>query len=292
MVIVGLMGGLGNQMFQYAAGRAVAHRNRTPLKLDISAFEQDPLRSYRLHHFNIVESIATPDEVARLTKRGRGLWNRISHRLERYLLPLYKQSVFAQRFDYFDPDILRVRGNVYLVGYWQSEKHFKDIEQIIRQDFTLRHAPDAGNQRLIRIMTNTNSVSLHIRRGDYVSNPVTYRYHGVCSLDHYRAAVARLTQTVKRPHFFIFSDDMEWAQQNLKLDYPVTYVTHNGVERDYADLRLMSQCKHHIIANSAFSWWGAWLCTYPPKIVIAPQKWFNKANCDTRDLTPASWIRL
>ena len=292
MVIVRLMGGLGNQMFQYAAGRAVAHRNRTPLKLDISAFEQDPLRSYRLHHFNIVESIATPDEVAHLTKRGSGIWKRISRRVERYLLPPYRRSVFAQRFDHFDPDILRLRGNVYLIGYWQSEKYFKDIAHIIRQDFTFRHTADPENQKLARIIANTNSVSLHIRRGDYVSNPITYQYHGVCSLDYYRAAVARLTQTVKRPHFFVFSDDMEWAQQNLKPDYPVTYVTHNGVERDYEDLRLMSQCKHHIIANSAFSWWGPWLCTYPPKIVIAPQKWFNKADRDTSDLIPASWIRV
>ena len=292
MVIVQLVGGLGNQFFQYATGRAVAHRNRTPLKLDISAFDQDPLRSYRLHHFNIVESIATPDEVAHLTKRGSGIWKRISRRVERYLLPPYRRSVFAQRFDHFDPDILRLRGNVYLIGYWQSEKYFKDIAHIIRQDFTFRHTPDTENQKLARIIANTNSVSLHIRRGDYVSNPITYQYHGVCSLDYYRAAVARLTQTVKRPHFFVFSDDMEWAQQNLKPDYPVTYVTHNGVERDYEDLRLMSQCKHHIIANSAFSWWGAWLCTRPGKLVIAPRKWFNKADCDTSDLIPASWSRV
>ena len=290
MIIVRLIGGLGNQMFQYAAGRAVAHRNRTQLKLDVSALERDAARSYRLHHFNIAASIATPDELARFTKRD--LWSRISRRIERYLLPPYKRSVFAQRFDHFVPDILRVRGNVYLVGYWQSGKYFKDIEQIIRQDFTLRHAPDAENQKLARIIANTNSASLHIRRGDYVSNPVTYQYHGVCSLDYYRAAIETLTQTVKRPHFFVFSDDIEWARQNLRLDYPVTFVTHNGVEKDYEDLRLMSQCKHHVIANSAFSWWGAWLCTYPPKIVIAPQKWFNKADRDTSDLIPASWIRV
>jgi len=290
MVIVRLMGGLGNQMFQYAAGRAVAYRNRTQLKLDLSYFDQNPRRSYKLHHFNIAESIATPDEVTHFTRRD--LWSRISHLIERYLLPSYKRSVFAERFFHFDPNVLRLRGNVYLIGYWQSEKYFKDIEQIIRQDFTFKHAPDTENQRLAHIIANTNSVSLHIRRGDYISNPVTYQYHGVCSLDYYRAAIETLTQAIGQPHFFVFSDNMAWAQQNLKLDYPVTFVTHNGAERDYEDLRLMSQCKHHIIANSTFSWWGAWLCAYPSKIVIAPKKWFSGANHDTKDLIPESWWRI
>ena len=290
MVIVCLMGGLGNQMFQYAAGRAIAHRNQTQLKLDVSALERDAARSYRLHRFNIVESVATPDELARFTKRD--LWGRISRRAERYLLPPYRRSVFAQRFDHFDPDILRLRGSVYLTGYWQSEKYFKDIEQIIRQDFTFRHPPDTENQKLARMIANTNSVSLHIRRGDYISNPDAYEVLGVCSLAYYQAATEELTHTIKQPHFFVFSDDMEWVCQNLRLDYPTTYVTHNGIEKDYEDLCLMSQCKHHIIANSAFSWWGAWLCTYPAKIVIAPEKWFNKADYDTRDLIPAAWIRI
>ena len=292
MVIVRLMGGLGNQMFQYAAGRAVAHRNRTPLKLDISAFEQDPLRSYRLHHFNIVESIATPDEVAHLTKRGSGIWKRISRRVERYLLPPYRRSVFAQRFDHFDPDILRLRGNVYLAGYWQSEKYFKDIEHIIRQDFTFRHTADPENQRLARIIANTNSVSLHIRRGDYVSNPRFFRKFGVCSLEYYQSAVAKMAEKVNDPHLFAFSDDIGWTRDNLRLQYPLTFVAHNDADKDYEDLRLMSQCKHHIAANSSFSWWGAWLCTHPQKTVITPLWWFNDPGRDTRDLVPEGWSRI
>lgn len=290
MVIVHLMGGLGNQIFQYAAGRAVAHRNRTQLKLDVSALERDAARSYRLHHFNIVESIATPDDVARFTKRD--FWGRISRRVERYLLPPYRRSVFAQRFDHFDPDILRLRGSVYLTGYWQSEKYFKDIEHLIRQDFTFRHPPDPENQKLARIIANTNSVSLHIRRGDYVSNPRFFRKFGVCSLEYYQNAVAKIAEKTSGPHFFVFSDDIDWARGNLRLQYPLTFVAHNGADKDYEDLRLMSLCRHHIIANSSFSWWGAWLCTYPPKIVIAPQKWFNKADCDTSDLIPGSWIQV
>jgi len=284
------MGGLGNQMFQYAAGRAVAHRNRMQLKLDVSALERDAARSYRLHHFNIVESIATPDEVARFTKRD--LWSRISRRVERYLLPPYRRSVFAQRFDHFDPDMLRVRGNVYLVGYWQSEKYFKDIEHIIRQDFTIQDAPDPESQKLARIIADTNSVSLHIRRGDYVSNPRFFRKFGVCSLEYYRSAVAEVAERVQDPHFFIFSDDIDWARDNLRLQYPAIFVAHNNADKDYEDLRLMSLCRHHIVANSSFSWWGAWLCTNPEKIVMAPKKWFKEPDRDTRDLIPDSWHRI
>jgi len=290
MVIVRLNGGLGNQMFQYATGRAVAHRNRTQVKLDVSALEQDAARSYRLHHFNIVESFATPDEVARFTKRD--LWSRISPRVERYLLPPYKRSVFAERFAHFDPDILRVRGSVYLTGYWQSEKYFKDIEQIIRQDFTLRHTADPDNQKLARIIANTNSVSLHIRRGDYVSNPTLFRKYGVCSLEYYQGAVVKVAEEVKDPHLFIFSDDIDWARDNLRLRHPLTFVAHNDADKDYEDLRLMSLCKHHIMANSSFSWWGAWLCTNPGKIVMAPKRWFKMPGRDTRDLIPDSWHRI
>ena len=111
-------------------------------------------------------------------------------------------------------------------------------------------------------------------------------------MDYYEAAVRELTAVVKQPHFFVFSDDLEWVRRNLRLDYPVAYMDHNGEDRDYEDLRLMSACKHHIIANSSFSWWGAWLCADPGQIVIAPKKWFNKSPSDTRDLIPDSWRRI
>ncbi len=290
MVIVRLMGGLGNQMFQYAAGRAVAHRNQAPLKLDVAAFERDAARSYRLHHFNIEASIVAPDDVVRFTKQD--LWSRILRRVERHLLPPSRRSMFVQRFDHFDPDILRLGGSVYLRGYWQSEKYFKDIEHIIRQDFTFRHAPDAENQGLARIIANANSVSLHIRRGDYVSNPRFFRKFGVCSLEYYQSAAAKVAEKVNDPHLFVFSDDIDWARDNLRLQYPLTLVAHNDADKDYEDLRLMSLCRHHIIANSSFSWWGAWLCTNPVKIVIAPKRWSNVPSWDTRDLIPDSWQRI
>ena len=292
MVIVRLVGGLGNQMFQYAAGRAVAYRHEVPLKLDISAFERYGLRTCRLHHLNIVESYATPAEVARLARSSQNRLVAKLYTIVERCLPYYKRSVFRQRYDHFDPDILRVSRSVYLTGYWQSEKYFKDIEEIIRREFTIRNDPDAVNQEMAAMINKSTSVSLHIRRGDYVSNPRIRQTHGVCSLDYYEAAVAKLMQFAKDPHFFVFSDDIEWAKQNLKLQYPLTFVSHNGPERDYEDLRLMSLCKHHIIANSTFSWWGAWLSTNRRKIVIAPKRWFSDPDRDSRDLIPESWLRV
>ncbi len=291
MTIVRLMGGIGNQMFQYAVGRAVAKRNNEQLKLDVSYFEQDPLRNYQLHHFSIAESIASSGEIARVTGRGDSLKKRALHRMERLLLPYYKRSMFEARVDCFDPNVLLARKNVYLSGYWQSEKYFKNIEAIIRQDFAFRYGPDAKNQKIAKAIANCNSVSLHVRRGDYVSNPKFYRKFGVCSLDYYQRAVANMAEKVSTPHFFVFSDDLEWARDNLKLQHAITVVDHNDADKACEDLQLMSLCKYHIIANSSFSWWGAWLCSFPEKIVIAPKKWMNESDRDTRDLLPDSWHR-
>lgn len=284
------MGGLGNQMFQYAAGRAVAYRNNALLKLDISALNQDPLRSYKLHHFNIKASIATHDEVLSFTREK--LYNRILHRLEGKLLPFFKRPVFKERFFHFDPSVLKLRSNIYMVGYWQSEKYFKDIGYIIREEFTLKDPPSSKSDRLSKLITKTNSVCLHVRRGDYVSNPTTYQYHGVCSRNYYESAVETLCQLVRNPHFFVFSDDIEWVKQNLRLNHSVTYIDHNGEEKDYEDLWLMSLCKHNIIANSSFSWWGAWLNSNSKKIVIAPKQWFKDKSIDTKDLIPNNWIKM
>jgi hypothetical protein len=293
VVVVRLVGGLGNQMFQYAAARRIASVHDVPLKLDISWFESDHLRAYKLEHLHINAAIASPDDIART--KGRWCTPGIAGRAARFaerLKPYYRRSWVRQRHLYFDPNILRVPHTVYLDGYWQSEKYFRDIEHILRQEFTIKSAIDPQNEAMARKIRQTNSVSLHIRRGDYVSNVQTHQLHGVCSLEYYTAAVEKLGGTVEKPHFFVFSDDPQWAQQNLKLEYPVTFVTCNDADKDYEDLRLMSLCQHHIIANSSFSWWGAWLCTNPEKIVIAPQKWFNTTEQDTRDLIPAAWHRL
>ena len=125
-----------------------------------------------------------------------------------------------------------------------------------------------------------------------MTDPVTKEFHGICSLEYYYNAIKKITEIVRKPHFFIFSDDIKWAQDNLKISYPATFVNHNADGKPFEDLRLMSLCKHHIIANSSFSWWGAWLSIDPDKIVFAPKEWFTDSGRNTDDLIPGSWHRI
>jgi hypothetical protein len=292
MIISQLIGGLGNQMFQYAIARRLAIFHNVPLKLDTTEFRQYPLRTYGLGHFKIQGEPATENEIARFKRTGIAA---ILFRLKifpDFFKPYNKRRLLREQSFDFDPHILLAPNDVYLEGYWQSEKYFKDIEKIIHQDFTLSGEPDNLNKQMAEKIKNCEAVSLHIRRGDYVSNPVTTAYHGICSEEYYQEAISKLESYVKNPHFFVFSDDMEWVKENLETGYPTTLMDFNGSEKDYSDLHLMSLCQHHIIANSSFSWWGAWLSKYSEKIVIAPKKWFNVESINTHDLYPESWIKI
>lgn len=156
----------------------------------------------------------------------------------------------------------------------------------------MKYKSDVTNEQVAQNILSVNAVSLHVRRGDYVSNLTINQFHGTCSLEYYNQAIAQIAKKVETPHFFVFSDDPEWVKSNLKIDYSITIVDHNNADKNYEDIRLMSLCKHHIIANSSFSWWGAWLCRNPNKIVIAPLKWFNDKSINTTDLIPDGWIKI
>ena len=283
MIITKLIGGLGNQMFQYAVGRYLAYKNQTALKLDISSYKSDKKRHYSLDCFNIIENFALSSEIARFKKRG------ISRLMEKFK-PYYRHSFIEEASNpCFDPSVLKISDNAYLEGYWQSEKYFKEIENIIHQEFTLKpKQQNATDKKLLQIIEKTESVAIHIRRKDYILS----KTHWVCPLNYYYSAIKKLAKVAKNPHFFIFSDDIEWAKNNLELNYPVTFVSKPGETKDYEEIILISKCKHQIIANSSFSWWGAWLNKSPDKIVIAPQKWFNDPNRNTKDLIPKQWIKM
>jgi hypothetical protein len=284
MIIVQLKGGLGNQLFQYAMGRRLSFIHKVPLKLDISWYQTSPDRTYDLNHFNIVEEIATKAEIDYLVKKADRF------RLMNKFRPYYKRIyIKEQEYFRFDPNLIKIHKDVYLEGYWQNEKYFKDIEDTIRQEFTIKDKLDKENKSIADLICNNEAVSLHIRRGDYVLNPATNQIHGVCLLDYYYNSINQLTKITHNPHFFIFSDDFEWVRTNLELKYPFTIVTNNGPEKSYYDLALMSMCNYHIIANSSFSWWGSWLCNNPRKIVFWPHKWFNTNEYDTSDLIPELW---
>jgi hypothetical protein len=290
MVIVRLTCGLGNQLFQYAAARRIAHINNTQLKIDISPFANYNLHSYSLNAFNIIEEFASIDEVKKLQYPSGiiGKWQR----LVASSYPYYLRKNIEEKFFHFDPNILEVRSPVYLVGHWQSELYFKEIEHIIRKEFTIKLKPCPTNEQTASLIGRVNAVSVHVRRADYVDNPETMKFHGACPLLYYQQAVQLIARKVTNPHFFIFSDDILWAKRNFSFSYPTVFVSQNDPSKNFEDLRLMSKCRHHIIANSTFSWWGAWLNEERNKIVIAPKKWFNDESIDTKDLIPKGWLRV
>lgn len=279
MIITKLIGGLGNQMFQYAAGRQIAVANNTQLKLDITGYDHQvgiTPREYGLGVFNIQAAPAGKSEIWR-------------HRLTMAILRHHK---IQQKDIHNIRQFLTLPDNSYLEGYWGSEKYFSDIEDIIRKDFTPKNKPDKATIELIQRIKNCNSVSVHVRRSDYVMDKKTHDFHGVCGLGYYKKSILLITKKVTNPSFFIFSDDPNWCKVNLRLQSSTIYVTHNLGNKDYEDVRLMSTCKHNIIANSSFSWWGAWLNKNKDKIVIAPKKWFREPSINTKDLIPQSWIKI
>lgn len=289
MVIVGLIGGLGNQLFQYAAALAIAQRSGMPLKMDVSGFESYKLHAYSLQHFRIPQEFASMQEVARLKRRAPRVIRRLG--LDR-LRPCHRRPWVREQHFHFDPNILSIRSSVYLDGHWQSDRYFKEIESLVRQRCIVITEPDPENAAMACRVQNSESVSVHIRRADYVTDSTTHTIHGICSLDYYHAAIQYVVARTADPSFFVFSDDPEWARANVLISHPVTFVSHNRADRNYEDLRLMNLCRHHIIANSTFSWWGAWLGAHPGKIVVAPRIWFHTKERDTRDLIPDEWVRM
>lgn len=292
MVISNIIGGLGNQMFQYAAGRALALTNDRSLLLDLSDFT-----AYQLHHgfelsrvFSLVAAKAEPSTTHELLGWRENYWARKILRRRQLAWLRGKKFVVEPHFNYW-PDFFNINDDCYLYGYWQSERYFKAFEAIIRQDFIFREPLQELNAELSLDMATKQAVSLHIRRGDYVSNPKNHNIMSVCDLEYYRLAINYIATQVEQPVFYLFSDDMAWVKQSLPMEFPSVYIEHNSGAESYRDMQLMSLCRHHIIANSSFSWWGAWLNIKPEKIVIAPKRWFRNGNEDS-DLIPNEWIRL
>lgn len=279
-------------MFQYAAGRALSLEYGVPLRLDVSGFA-----GYGLHQgfelrrvFDCHAESATKADVRSIL--GWQFLAGVRRILARPSMNAFctKAFVVEPQFHYW-PGIKNVPRDCYLVGYWQSEKYFVDADSDIRTDFTFKSPLTGMNAELSAQIAGVNSVSLHVRRGDYVANKKNQLIYCACSLDYYQAAIQYISAHVENPNFFIFSDDLAWVKSSLKMDFPCQYVDHNQGAESYNDMRLMSLCKHNIIANSSFSWWGAWLNMNPDKIVIAPKKWFFK-EIYTKDLIPQGWVRL
>jgi hypothetical protein len=276
-VVVTLMGGLGNQLFQYAAARALADQINTNLFIDLSHYTSEQERNYELGAYHLRAEVLGTDFTSRLRKKVI---------LKR--LPGFQEASFA-----YDSRVRDLGSGVWLKGYFQSEKYFILEEQRIKKDLTLKIQLSEQTQKLQKVlMADKNAVSLHVRRGDYVSNPSFNAFHGVTSIEYYERALNLVAQTHPNLSIYIFSDDPVWVTQNMKFKYPQTVVQANSADRGFEDLHLMALCQHHILANSSFSWWGAWLARHSGQIVVAPKKWFQASNMDDRDLLPSNWIRI
>ena len=288
MVIAGLRGGLGNQMFQYSAGRRLAARRNTTLGLDLD-FYRGPVgtgttvREYALDGFNISASIAGRTAIRRLKPTGR-----VSHRVWKRWPRTFPNYIVEQSMS-FDPRILNLSNRAYLDGYWQSEKYFADVAATLRAEFTLKQPLDSRASDLAQELRSVNSVALHVRRGDYVGHPTYYS----CDHRYYERAIDALTRVAADPRLYVFSDDVEWCRQSLRLGRDFVAVDDGFAGyKATGHLDLMRSCRHFIIANSSFSWWAAWLATHPAKRVFAPQNWFMDPQLRTDDLVPPTWVQV
>ncbi len=277
-----MTGGLGNQLFQYANARAVAHRMRANLLLDIRDLDTNgDGKGFALSHFNLD---GKPALDADLPPSRR-------HRL-RYLLwrRFGTNPVFVrERGLAFDASIRNVQTSCYLHGYFQSERYFEDIADRLRRELEIRTPPSRKNADLLARIATENAVSLHIRRSDYLADGNRSVY-ATCSLAYYETALADLASRVGPPVLYVFTDDPGWAQDKLKFDVPTVISCGNRGDQAYEDLRLMAACRHHIIANSTFSWWGAWLNPNQEKIIIAPAAWLAPEHPQNPDIIPAGWL--
>jgi len=291
-VIVRLMGGLGNQLFQYATGHAMARRLGVPLLLDRTFLDSRPPgmdwtpRGFDLDVFRAPMTFADTAEVERLRRP-------IDRRLHRHLhhrFPWLYPDVQLERAPGYDPAILRHKAPLYLEGFFQNERYFAEVADELRSElFVPREQPDARNAALLSAVTSGITASVHVRRGDYVSNAASNRFHGVCAPDYYARAAAELVERHGVERFFVFSDEPDWTRANLALPRPAEHVSHNTGKAAHWDLFLMKHCRHHIIANSSFSWWGAWLDARPGRMVIAPAQWFAGNGTPASAIIPPSW---
>ncbi len=288
VIVVHVVGGLGNQMFQYACGRAAALRCGGQLLLDLSAFERYKLHRYGLDGFRISAQKAPfrlqTGSVLQASLRHLGLATRWQMKMQGFECIVESKDLEIQK------RMLEQHRRVYLEGYWQNEAYFADVADLIRAEFQMRCpviAPDAHE-----IADDLPLVSLHIRRGDYLHNPMANSVHGVLGLNYYHESIKLMVQRIgERFRIVVFSDDIEWARQNLSSRQPLSFVQGSTVA-PHDDLRMMASCDHHIIANSSFSWWGAWLNPSLTKVVITPKRWFAAPELAHRHICPSSWVRI
>jgi len=291
VIITAIKGGLGNQMFQYALGRKLSLMRNEELFLDLSWFQnpgEDTKRNFALHHFNIDAKIATPEQVRKLKGNDRLHRTYLVRALKKF--SLYKQkNYFRESGPFYDHSIIASSKSGYYDGHWVDYRYFEDISTVIVNDFSLVENFKLEQSKNFEAVKNTQSVSVHIRRGDYAYRKSTQEFHGLLPVSYFKTSIETIAKNLDNPHFFFFSDDIDWVKENISIAYPHTYIEPALPEYEALDLILMSACQCNIISNSTFSWWAAWLNQSPSKIVIAPPFW-SKLVPDSTRILPSSWI--
>ncbi|MES3032182.1 MAG: alpha-1,2-fucosyltransferase [Patescibacteria group bacterium] len=296
MIIVRLSGGMGNQMFQYALGRALSIKHNVSLKLDITFLNHRikmpnflrpnfSFRNFDLDVFNIQAEIAKPYEIS--------FWNRpilfgpIMLIIDAFLRKLAFLPGWEKKYS-FNNKALQFGPNTYLEGFWQSEKYFLNIASTIRKDFFLKKPISEATKKIQDDIKNTNSICVHLRRAHGGGD-----FHSKYDITYYEKGINYIAEKKKIEKIYVFSDDIEWCKENIKFNIPTVFVGSDsaGVKGE-GHLYLMSLCQNFVISNSTFSWWGAWLSDYASKIVVCPKQWFGDASIDTSDLIPNEWVKI
>ena len=291
-IVIRFNGGLGNQMFQYALGRSLSALHGARLLFDMDFFDLPPgahtPRSYGLDAFSVQCDRATPTQI-RLAKQGGSSLRAWLYDLHPRLAPdrSRRERGFA-----FDPTVLEPGGMTYFDGYWQSERYFAQAPDTLRKEFCFRLSLSAERTALAQRIKECTSVSVHVRRGDYIAHPAASAHFIPCDQAYYDAAIDHMSVAAPNAELFVFSDDLPWARDHIRGNGAIHFLEADSDAPAAVEMHLMSICHHHIIANSSFSWWGAWLNDKAGKHVIAPARWFADPRMDTRDLIPPTWIRL
>ena len=276
---VRVTGGLGNQLFQYAAGRALAMRLDCRLMLDVSFYRKGRHRVFALSQFPIKADVGhmkgASFGLSRWSSLIRGVFG--------------NEKTYREPHFHFDPNFDSLTPPVVLEGYFQSYRYCQGWEQQIRTDLEVPMPTDSESLRLADQIANVEATVLHIRRGDYISSPKASRIYAPCTLEYYKRA---MEQIPGKDPVLVLSDDMDWARRNVPAVKPLLFPVANAIRPAMADLWLMTKACHHIIANSSFSWWGAWLAKESSGRKIAPRNWFNDPAINDSDLIPNNWVRL
>ncbi|MBN2091921.1 alpha-1,2-fucosyltransferase [candidate division KSB1 bacterium] len=280
-------------MNQFALGRCLSLKNNCELKLDLSWFDamksDCTYRTFKLNRFKLNMQTASQEEINDI-KGQKNRFDKLKRVKAKYLRFKNQTYVIEKKNNKFDSSILKLHPPVYLEGYWHTHRYFIEAYNCLKKDFTLKDILVAPSSRTLDKIRSVNSVSVHIRRGDYISNPSNLKRYGTVTLEYYQKCLEYISNQINDPHFFVFTDDFDWAKQYIKTDFPISWMDQKTPEKDCVDLWLMTNCMHHVIANSTYSWWGAWLASNPDKIVINPVKWNNTEKQYNRDRSPDHWL--